>query len=99
MTDRAGSSPRLVALRELATEADLERRDFLYEATEQLRRFLDANRERLREVGPIKLVDDARFRIRVGDVRIVYSFDATLVTIVAIERRDQAYDRIRRIRH
>jgi hypothetical protein len=51
-------SPRLVALRELAAEAELERRDFLYEATEQLRRFLDQNRERLREIGPIKLVDD-----------------------------------------
>jgi len=48
----------MVALRELAAEADLERRDFLYEATEQLRRFLDQNRERLREVGPIKLVDN-----------------------------------------
>lgn len=53
-----GSSPRLVALREVAGEAELERRDFLYEATEQLRRFLDTNRERLREIGPIKLVDD-----------------------------------------
>jgi hypothetical protein len=53
-----GGSPRLVALRELAGEAELERRDFLYEATEQLRRFLDANRERLREIGPVKLVDD-----------------------------------------
>jgi hypothetical protein len=52
------SSPRIVALRELAGEAELERRDFLYEATEQLRRFLDANRERLREIGPIILVDD-----------------------------------------
>jgi len=52
------SSERLTALRELAGEADLERRDFLYEATEQLRRFLDANRDRLREIGPIKLVDD-----------------------------------------
>jgi len=52
------SSPRLVALRELAAEAELERRDFLYEATEQLRRFLDQNRERLREIGPIKLVDN-----------------------------------------
>jgi hypothetical protein len=51
-------SPRLTALRELAAEAELERRDFLYEATEQIRRFLDANRDRLREVGPIKLVDD-----------------------------------------
>jgi hypothetical protein len=51
-------SPRLTALRELAAEAELERRDFLYEATEQIRRFIEANRERLREVGPIKLVDD-----------------------------------------
>ena len=49
---------RIAALRELAQEAELERRDFLYEATEQLRRFIDANRERLREIGPIKLVDD-----------------------------------------
>ena len=55
---RSTPSPRLTALRELAAEAELERRDFLYEATEQLRRFLDTNRDRLREVGPIKLVDD-----------------------------------------
>jgi len=54
----SSGSPRIVALRELAVEAELERRDFLYEATEQLRRFLDQNRERLREVGPIKLVDN-----------------------------------------
>jgi hypothetical protein len=54
----SSGSPRLTALRELAAESELERRDFLYEATEQLRRFLDANRDRLREVGPIKLVDD-----------------------------------------
>jgi len=52
------SSPRLVALRELAAEAELERRDFLYESTEQLRRFLDQNRDRLREIGPIKLVEN-----------------------------------------
>jgi hypothetical protein len=52
------SAPRIAALRELAQEAELERRDFLYEATEQLRRFVDGNRERLREIGPIKLVDD-----------------------------------------
>jgi hypothetical protein len=45
-------------LREVAAEAELERRDFLYEATEQLRRFLDQNRDRLREIGPIKLVDN-----------------------------------------
>ena len=54
----SGGSPRLTALRELAAEADLERRDFVYEATEQIRRFLESNRERLREIGPIKLVDD-----------------------------------------
>ncbi|HEX6474802.1 MAG TPA: hypothetical protein VF114_06920 [Candidatus Limnocylindria bacterium] len=52
------SAPRIQALRELAQEAELERRDFLYEATEQLRRFIDSNRERLREIGPVKLVDD-----------------------------------------
>ncbi len=54
----SAGSPRLTALRELAAEADLERRDFLYEAPEQLRRFVEANRERLAEIGPIKLVDD-----------------------------------------
>jgi hypothetical protein len=58
VSERSVSSPRLVALRELAAEAELERRDFLYEATEQLRRFLDTNRDRLREIGPIKLVDN-----------------------------------------
>ena len=52
------NAPRITALRELAQEAELERRDFLYEATEQLRRFIDSNRERLREIGPLKLVDD-----------------------------------------
>ncbi len=52
------SSPRIVALRELANESELERRDFLYESTEQLRRFFDAQRARLREIGPIKLVDN-----------------------------------------
>jgi hypothetical protein len=52
------SNARIVALRELAAEAELERRDFLYEATEQLRRFLDTNRDRLREIGPITLADD-----------------------------------------
>lgn len=55
---KPSASPRIVALRELAAEAELERRDFLYEATEQLRRFLDQNRDRLREIGPIKLVDN-----------------------------------------
>lgn len=52
------SSSRIVALRELANESELERRDFLYESTEQLRRFFDGQRARLREIGPIKLVDN-----------------------------------------
>lgn len=52
------SSPRIEALRHLAEEAELERRDFLYEATEQLKRFLDGNRKRLTEIGSIVLVDD-----------------------------------------
>jgi len=51
-------SERIAALRALAEEAELERRDFLYEATEQLRRFVDANRDRLREIGAMVLVDD-----------------------------------------
>jgi hypothetical protein len=54
----ASSSARIVALRELANESELERRDFVYESTEQLRRFFDAQKERLREIGPIKLVDN-----------------------------------------
>ena len=74
MTGATGSSPRLVALRELAAEAELERRDFLYEGTEQLRRFLDANRERLREIGPIKLVDDAQ------DYLLYHPLDETWTT-------------------
>ena len=52
------ASPRIQALRELSAEAELERKDFVYEATEQLRRFLDAQRARLTEIGPVKLVDD-----------------------------------------
>lgn len=58
------TSPRLVALRELAEEAELERRDFIVEATEQLRRFLEANRERLREIGQVTLVDDEQDFLR-----------------------------------
>jgi hypothetical protein len=58
------TSPRLVALRELAEEAELERRDFISGATEQLLRFMDANRERLRELGQITLVDDEQDFLR-----------------------------------
>jgi len=58
------TSPRLVALRELAEEAELERRDFIVEATEQLRRFIEANRDRLREIGQLTLVDDEQDFLR-----------------------------------
>jgi hypothetical protein len=71
---KPSGSPRLVALRELAAEAELERRDFVYEATEQLRRFLDQNRERLREIGPIKLVDDEQ------DFLVYHPVDETWTT-------------------
>ena len=52
------SSTRIQALRELSSDAEMERKDFIWDATEQLRRFLDAQRTRLAEIGPIKLVDD-----------------------------------------
>lgn len=74
MSAKEGGSPRLVALRELAGEAELERRDFLYEATEQIRRFIDHNRERLREIGPIKLVDDEQ------DYLVYHPVDETWTT-------------------
>ena len=45
-------------LGELAADAALERGDFLVQATEQLRRFLDANRERISELGGLTLIDD-----------------------------------------
>jgi hypothetical protein len=52
MTSRPG------ALGEIATEASLERTDFLTEAGEQLKGFLDANRERIKEAGGLVLIDD-----------------------------------------
>jgi hypothetical protein len=45
-------------LGELAADAALERTDFLVEATEQLRKFLDANSARIRELGGLVLIDD-----------------------------------------
>src|SRR5919197_6035443 len=45
-------------LGELASDAALERGDFLVQATDQLRRFLDANRERISELGGLTLIDD-----------------------------------------
>lgn len=68
------ASPRITALRELARETELERADFIYEATEQLRRFFDTHRERLREIGPIKLADDEQ------DYLVYHPVDETWTT-------------------
>ena len=51
-TNRTGGRPwndRIDLLGEIARDAELERSDFLVQATEQLRRFLDANRSRISE--------------------------------------------------
>jgi hypothetical protein len=45
-------------LGELARDAELERSDFIVQATEQLRRFLDANRSRISTLGGLTLIDD-----------------------------------------
>jgi hypothetical protein len=46
------------SLGEIATEAGLERASFLHDAAEQLHRFLNANRDRIREVGGMVLIDE-----------------------------------------
>jgi hypothetical protein len=45
-------------LGELATDAGLERSDFLVTATEQLRKFLDANASRIGALGGLTLIDE-----------------------------------------
>src|SRR4051794_902778 len=45
-------------LGELATDAAEERTDFIVQATEQLSKFLDRNRERIKELGGLTLIDD-----------------------------------------
>lgn len=52
MDERAG------ALGEIAADAALERNAFLAEAGEQLKRFVEANRQRIKEVGGLVLIDD-----------------------------------------
>jgi hypothetical protein len=52
------NSSRNDLLGELAADAALERSDFLVQSTEQLRRFLDANRGRIAELGGLTLIDD-----------------------------------------
>ena len=45
-------------LGEIARDAELERSDFIVQATEQLSKFLKANRERISELGGLTLIDD-----------------------------------------
>ncbi|MHB8459277.1 MAG: hypothetical protein ACYDAK_11195 [Candidatus Limnocylindrales bacterium] len=45
-------------LGELAADAALERADFLVQATEQFRRFLDRHGERIRDIGGLTLIDE-----------------------------------------
>lgn len=45
-------------LGELAADAALERTDFLVQAADQLRKFLDANGNRIRDLGGLTLIDD-----------------------------------------
>jgi len=45
-------------LGELARDAELERSDFIRQATDQLRRFLDANRGRISDLGGMTLIDE-----------------------------------------
>src|SRR3954469_627607 len=54
----AMDSSRNDLLGEIAADAALERSDFLVQATEQLRKFLNANKERINELGGLVLIDD-----------------------------------------
>src|SRR4051812_6317893 len=45
-------------LGEIAADAALERSDFLVQSTEQLRKFLNANRDRISELGGLTLIDE-----------------------------------------
>jgi len=52
------SDARAAILGEIATEAGIERNTFLTDAADQLNRFLDANKDHLRELGGMVLIDD-----------------------------------------
>src|SRR6478736_5488882 len=45
-------------LGELASDAGLERSDFLVQSTEQLRKFLDRHKERISAIGGLTLIDE-----------------------------------------
>jgi hypothetical protein len=52
------SDARAAILGEIATEAGIERNTFLTDAAGQLNRFLDGNRDHIRELGGMVLIDD-----------------------------------------
>ena len=52
MDERAGP------LGEIAADAGIERSSFLADAAEQLKRFIEANRQRLKDIGGMVLIDD-----------------------------------------
>src|SRR5262249_49656261 len=61
--DRTKGDERMDASRndqlgEIASDAALERTDFLVQATEQLRKFLDRNGKRIQSLGGLTLIDD-----------------------------------------
>src|SRR5437762_7696541 len=49
---------RTALLAEIARDASLERSDFLVRSGEQLARFMSVNRDRVRELGGLTLIDD-----------------------------------------
>src|SRR5688572_19605266 len=55
---RSSVSSMSSALGELAADASMERTAFLASAGDQLKKFLDANRDRIKEVGGLVLIDD-----------------------------------------
>jgi hypothetical protein len=57
-TRRKSMSDMSGALGELASDAGMERTAFLASAGDQLKRFLDANKDRIKEIGGLVLIDD-----------------------------------------
>src|SRR5215210_3385174 len=57
-TRRQAMSSMSSSLGELAADASMERTAFLASAGDQLKRFLDANRDRIKDLGGLVLIDD-----------------------------------------
>jgi hypothetical protein len=58
MGGKAMDTSRNDLLGEIAADAALERSDFLVQSTSQLRKFLEANHERINELGGLTLIDE-----------------------------------------